>query len=337
MGRRCSPTSAAQSTPMARLVAFEYQAGPTLAGGLDTTSQLALGAPPAGNFGGGAPGPGGGGLFSVHLSQMDMYDVPNRRIVNRRVAGPGYLRTGALRAPMDPSTFFALEGMMDELAYTAKLDPYEFRKRNISHRRWLGVLKAATDAAKWTPRVAASKAVRCSNRHRARHWSRHASPTAEPGQSRHVCRGGGGYRGEQETRPGRGETRLRRDGRRARPSIRPSSRVRSWACRCTEPAWPCAKRCNSIRRTSRASTGIPIRRSASVSIPGVTPIVVQQIHEQSSGAGEEMLPAVVAAIGNAFFDATGVRIRRYPLTPRRVLAALKSTRRSETEGAQPPR
>jgi nicotinate dehydrogenase subunit B len=60
--------------------------------------------------------------------------------------------------------------------------------------------------------------------------------------------------------------------------------------------------------------------------PSVTPIVVQQLNEKSSGAGEEVLPAVVAAIGNAFFDATGVRIREYPLTPRRVLAALKSAK-----------
>jgi nicotinate dehydrogenase subunit B len=58
--------------------------------------------------------------------------------------------------------------------------------------------------------------------------------------------------------------------------------------------------------------------------PAVTPIVLQKINEPSSGAGEEVLPAVVAAIGNAFFDATGVRIRRFPLTPRRVLAALKA-------------
>jgi nicotinate dehydrogenase subunit B len=35
------------------------------------------------------------------------------------------------------------------------------------------------------------------------------------------------------------------------------------------------------------------------------------------------LPAVVAAIGNAFFDATGMRIRQFPMTPKRVLAALK--------------
>ena len=46
--------------------------------------------------------------------------------------------------------------------------------------------------------------------------------------------------------------------------------------------------------------------------PAVTPIVVQQLHEKSSGAGEEVLPAVVAAIGNAFFDATGVQDTRVP-------------------------
>jgi CO/xanthine dehydrogenase Mo-binding subunit len=58
--------------------------------------------------------------------------------------------------------------------------------------------------------------------------------------------------------------------------------------------------------------------------PAVTPIVVQRINEKSTGAGEEVLPAVVAAIGNAVFDATGVRMRQFPMTPRRVLEALKS-------------
>lgn len=58
--------------------------------------------------------------------------------------------------------------------------------------------------------------------------------------------------------------------------------------------------------------------------PAVTPIVVQRINEKSTGAGEEVLPAVVAAIGNAVFDATGVRVRQIPMTPRRVLEALKS-------------
>jgi CO/xanthine dehydrogenase Mo-binding subunit len=42
------------------------------------------------------------------------------------------------------------------------------------------------------------------------------------------------------------------------------------------------------------------------------------------GAGETMCKPMLAAVANAVFDATGVRIRRVPLTPARVLAALKS-------------
>ena len=41
-----------------------------------------------------------------------------------------------------------------------------------------------------------------------------------------------------------------------------------------------------------------------------------------TGAGEATPRVVPAAIANAFFDATGVRIRRAPLTPERVKAAL---------------
>jgi len=35
---------------------------------------------------------------------------------------------------------------------------------------------------------------------------------------------------------------------------------------------------------------------------------------------------MIAAVANAIFDATGVRIRRVPLRPERVLAALKAAR-----------
>jgi nicotinate dehydrogenase subunit B len=56
--------------------------------------------------------------------------------------------------------------------------------------------------------------------------------------------------------------------------------------------------------------------------PNCTPVVVQRIDEPSSGAGEEVMGAAGAAIANAFFDATGVRLRQYPLTPERVRAAL---------------
>ena len=41
-----------------------------------------------------------------------------------------------------------------------------------------------------------------------------------------------------------------------------------------------------------------------------------------SGAGEPTMRCVPAAVANAFWDATGVRMRRVPLSPPRVKAAL---------------
>ena len=56
--------------------------------------------------------------------------------------------------------------------------------------------------------------------------------------------------------------------------------------------------------------------------PNCTPVVVQRTNEPSSGAGEEVMGAAGAAIANAFFDATGMRLRQYPMTPERVRAAV---------------
>jgi CO/xanthine dehydrogenase Mo-binding subunit len=306
-----------------KLVALEYRAWVHTASYQDAVAQLVLGRPPAGGFGFGAgvDGPGGAGLFSVHRSQMDMYDVPNRRIVNHQIAGGGYLRTGPLRAPMDPSTFFALEGAMDDLAHAAKLDPYAFRKRNITHQRWLGVLKAATDAAKWTPRVAASQV-----------------------SGERIVTGRGLALGTHHLPQNQGnrvtyaaavvDVEVNKDtgavvakhvygamdcGLAINPGIVESQIVGMSVHGASLALWE-EVQFNETNVTSLDWGSYRTLRFGEH--PGVTPIVIQQLHEPSSGAGEEVLPAVVAAIGNAFFDATGVRLRRYPLTPSRVLAAL---------------
>ena len=44
------------------------------------------------------------------------------------------------------------------------------------------------------------------------------------------------------------------------------------------------------------------------------------------GAGEAAIKPTVAAVANAIYDATGVRIRRVPFRDKRVLAALKAAR-----------
>ena len=47
-------------------------------------------------------------------------------------------------------------------------------------------------------------------------------------------------------------------------------------------------------------------------------------HEDPMGAGESASVPSAAAIANAIFDATGLRLTEVPFTPSRVLAALKA-------------
>jgi nicotinate dehydrogenase subunit B len=56
----------------------------------------------------------------------------------------------------------------------------------------------------------------------------------------------------------------------------------------------------------------------------VTTVVIQRLDQPSAGSGEPTTAAVAAAIANAFFDATGVRLRHAPLTPAKVRATLKA-------------
>jgi CO/xanthine dehydrogenase Mo-binding subunit len=62
--------------------------------------------------------------------------------------------------------------------------------------------------------------------------------------------------------------------------------------------------------------------------PAVDVLLIDRPDQPLLGAGEAATAPVAAALGNAVFDATGVRLRTAPLTRARVLAALSSTRRA---------
>ena len=51
-------------------------------------------------------------------------------------------------------------------------------------------------------------------------------------------------------------------------------------------------------------------------------VLIDQPDLPPTGAGEPSMRPLAAAIANAMFDATGVRIRRVPFTPDRVKRAL---------------
>ncbi len=57
-------------------------------------------------------------------------------------------------------------------------------------------------------------------------------------------------------------------------------------------------------------------------VPEVEIVLINHPEIAPSGAGEPSSRGTAAAINNAVFDATGTRIRRAPLTPARVKAAL---------------
>ena len=58
--------------------------------------------------------------------------------------------------------------------------------------------------------------------------------------------------------------------------------------------------------------------------PKITNVIANRPNNLPTGVGEPPCCPIPAAVANAFFDATGVRIREAPMTPARVRATLKA-------------
>jgi CO/xanthine dehydrogenase Mo-binding subunit len=63
-------------------------------------------------------------------------------------------------------------------------------------------------------------------------------------------------------------------------------------------------------------------------IPVIESVLIDRSDGEAMGAGETTITIVAAAIANAIFDATGVRIRQVPFAPERVKRALDDGARS---------
>ncbi|MFH1716217.1 MAG: molybdopterin cofactor-binding domain-containing protein [Planctomycetota bacterium] len=83
------------------------------------------------------------------------YSVPNNRTTVygnlRDGKRPHLFATGPWRAPDNNTNSFARESHIDVMALTAKMDPLDFRLRNVTDERMLRVLKAGADKFGWTP------------------------------------------------------------------------------------------------------------------------------------------------------------------------------------------
>jgi CO/xanthine dehydrogenase Mo-binding subunit len=294
-----------------KIVAYEYHGWQHNWGTTETSQQLALGTPAAES-----PGPGSQQVSPFNLGAM--YAIPNMRLVNHHVDGVRYLKGSNLRSPLDVSFSFASEQTIDELAFLAGMDPYEFRQRNIRDERWLGVLDAVAHAAGWTPRKAAYR----SDRRRAEgrlatgrgialgtHTSSYAAAVAD-------------IEVDQET--GKIVARHLYGVLDAGLCVNPGcleNQISGMLVQATSRMLKEEVTFSTTNVTSLDWNSYPILRFEEC--PAVTAMVVQHLDQTPSGGGEEVMGPAAAAIANALFDATGVRMREYPLTPARVLPALE--------------
>jgi nicotinate dehydrogenase subunit B len=249
------------------------------------------------------------------ISTGSMYKLANRKVVSHAVPMAGLLRGAALRSPLDLNYGFASEQTIDQLAYMVRMDPYAFRRKNIAGQRWLDVLDAAAEAAGWSPRVAASdlrdtETVTGRGIGLGTHHVSYGAAVADIEVNRRtgtirVTRVYGALDCGLAVNPGIVESQI------VGQMTQTVSRMLKEEVTFNEEAV-----------TSLDWESYPVLRFAEA--PDVVPIVVQRLEEPSTGAGEEVMGATAAAIANAFFDATGVRMHQYPMTPARVLQALST-------------
>src|SRR6202035_2441145 len=224
------------------------------------------------------------------------------------------LRTSHLRDPVGPQIHFASESFIDEVAAAVSADPIEFRLRHIKEPRDIAVIKAAAEKAGWQSRP---------------------SPRKDQSGSK-VSGRGFAYVQRHPTRVAIvAEVDIDR------------STGKIWARRFTV-AHDCGQIINpdglvhaiegnivqGISRTLWEEVKFDNKSVTSVDwltypilditeTPEVIDVVLINHPEIApSGAGEPSTRPVAAAIANAIFDATGVRIRRVPFSPGNVKSAL---------------
>jgi CO/xanthine dehydrogenase Mo-binding subunit len=242
--------------------------------------------------------------------------VKSERVLNRTVNSPFF--TGPLRSPARLQNTFAHECFMDEIAASLKADPIEYRQRHLRDPRLKNVLAAAAKAAGWDVRPS------------PRAGTRRTGVVTGRGVSCVLYEGDNGYCAnvsEIEVNQDTGVIAVKRcvvamdsgpisnpDG--IKNQVEGGTLQGISRALLEEVTWNTDRVTSVDWRSYR-----PIYLGAE--IPRIESVLINQSSGAAMGAGETAITVAAAAIGNAFFDATGVRLREVPFTPERVKAALQ--------------
>jgi len=266
------------------------------------------------------------------------YAIPNRRMAAHVVSLPMIwetpLRTGNLRDPNGPQVTFAFESFVDELAAAAMADPVEFRLDMLARSpeddlfrraRSLASVRAAADAYGWdtrpspNPRIAASEGPILSGRGIA-YTYRNGTIAATVAEV------------EVNRETGRVWAKRLVCAHDCGLVINPAGLRQTVECAMmhglSRALWE-EVRFDSEKVTSVDWASHPSLRHSDTP-ESIDVVIVNGDPEPDRpdlppyGAGEGGHKAVVAAVANAIFDSTGVRLRRPPFTRERMLTALQT-------------
>jgi nicotinate dehydrogenase subunit B len=253
------------------------------------------------------------GLISQNADPS--YTVPNVRVVAHWLKDTP-LRPSNLRAPGKVANTFAVESLVDELAVAAGTDPLAFRLQGIDDPRGIAVLRRVGEIMKWQARSMPSSGGGTDTHARGRgiayiHY-KHAENYLAMGMDVTVDRASGAVRVERVVCAHDCGLVINPDA--------VKNQVEGGILQTLSRALYEEAIFDSNRVTSVDWASYPILK-----FPEVPEVAVELINRPELppvGAGEAATAPVAAALANAIFDATGVRLREVPMTPERVKQAL---------------
>jgi CO/xanthine dehydrogenase Mo-binding subunit len=247
------------------------------------------------------PLPGGGS----HRNAIPTYDFPNQRVVNHLIR-EAPLRTSSLRGLGAHANVFAIESFIDELAHLAGADPVEFRLRHMKDPRARAVIESVAQKASWRSREQGD-----STRGRGVAFARYKTVgcyvavivEVEAGHELRVKRAWAAIDAGQAINP---------DGiiNQTEGGI---IQTVSWTLK--EQVKYDRERVLTLNWDDYPILTFP-------EVPDVEIVLLDRPDDPPLGAGEGAQGPTGAAIGNAIFNALGVRLRDMPFTRDRLIAAM---------------
>lgn len=252
--------------------------------------------------------------YSGTRGSETIYDVPNIRTTSysRKKDSPPVhpFATGPWRAPNNNTNTFARESQIDIMAAAAGSDPLEFRLKNLKDEKMIACLKAVSDKFGYMPgKSADGKGIGIAVGTDAGTW---VAMIAEV---------------KVDKSTGKVEVLRITCAQDMGLCVNPEgATIQMEGCITMGLGYTLTEELlfegGNIKNRNFDTYDIP-RFSW---LPKIETVILDRKDQAPQGGGEPAIITVGAAVANAVFDATGARLFRMPLTPERVLEALKNVK-----------